>query len=763
MKKKLIVLILLVALVSSVFLTGCTLIKVDQERKANETMATVNLEYDGQTLSLSVSRNELISYVNYIINLYSQYGMQYDAKALVEQGLDALINQKYLILQGMVYLMSLDNRKDVLYMNTDDYKRIYGSKITPEGVLTIAERYTSIATTNATFISNIETYIEDYDTEQRELLASNARERLAALYADGYSVKENSTAVCKLDGEDFSEGLYQDSFIYKASSSDSTDTAAAVEVDYKQVYLKIVLIKSGAEEETVYLPVSSTSVTTEVDEDADFISNYVTPKICKVTYDEPVKAESEDEEDSYTTHTAEAPFTLVTPRTAYSEAAEEDERDDATVLNEGDVKFRYNSFAGELSEELQKLADDGQIFRHTLTSYASDAEKDAYRQFREAKKNLLINFDASNTDDPYNTLGYYYLSGFESAVLTAVQHELKRAALTEKPVTDAQIEEQYNILVRKQSEEYEVLDNMAQIKKFAETIGTDLTSAYYVPIDALKAESFEYDGKTYHYAVENDDGTVTVNMFYIAHILFKWTDELKAEMERYTLDRDEDEVKEIKTTFIDYLKTNKSKLEYATAEEEGDTLEDAFFVNEDGTIAEFSVSDVITELAAAMVESEEPFEVFKEYMTYFNDDGGTMNSKLGYFIAPGDIEHSYDGDDFPNMAKDLYLKLLDEGKNPNEAGALADWAFTSYGLHIETISFAPFYRINLTENNGLGVNFALDLEGTVHSDTIRDTLENNVASKEYSAWSSAYTSEKALENAVKNNKKMKSLLKDLGL
>lgn len=165
MKKKLIVLILLVALVSSVFLTGCTLIKVDQERKANETMATVNLEYDGQTLSLSVSRNELISYVNYIINLYSQYGMQYDAKALVEQGLDALINQKYLILQGMVYLMSLDNRKDVLYMNTDDYKRIYGSKITPEGVLTIAERYTSIATTNATFISNIETYIEDYDTE----------------------------------------------------------------------------------------------------------------------------------------------------------------------------------------------------------------------------------------------------------------------------------------------------------------------------------------------------------------------------------------------------------------------------------------------------------------------------------------------------------------------------------------------------------------------------------------------------------------------
>lgn len=767
MKKKIVALVLLVALLCVSMLTGCTFIKVNEERKANEVMATVSMDYDGQNLSLTVTRNELISYVNYIINLYSQYGMSYDAKSLVEQGLDALISQKYNVLNGMVYLLSLDNRKEVLYKDTAEYKSIYGTRLTPEGVLTIAERYSAIASTNESFVESIDTYVEEYETEQRELLVSSAREELAALYAEGYSVKEEGVAIYHLDGEEYVAGLYQDSFIYDASltSTDSStgETTTQPETDYKQIYLKIDLTK-GSEERTVYLPISSTAVTTEVDEEAEFVSNYITAKICKVTYDEPVK--DEDGEDTYKTHTAEASFTLVTPRTAYSEKEEEDTRDDATILNEGDVKYRYASFSGELSEELQKIADEGQIFKHTYTTYTSDAEKDAYRQFREEKKNMYIGFDATVTDDPYNTLGYYYLSAFESAVLSAVQHELKRAALTESPVTDAQIEEQYNILVNKQKEEYDILSAEEQVKKFAETIGTDLTSAYYVPIDALLSESFEYNGSTYNYATENADGSVTINMFYISHILFKWDENLNALMandDRLHDQSDEDLIKEIKTEYLNYLKTNKSKLDFATAEEEGTTLADAFFVNEDGTIAEFSVLDVVAELKEAMAASENPFEVFKEYMTYFNDDSGSMTSSTGYFVAMGDIEHSYDGDDFPNMAIDLYLKLLADGVNPNNSSYVSEYAFTSYGMHIETISFAPFYRINLTDNNGLGVNFALDLDGTVFADSIKDALETNVANKVYSEWTAKYSSEDALNHAVKNEKKLKSLLKDLGL
>lgn len=762
MNKKLIVFILVFALIASVFLTGCTFIKVNDERKATDVLATVSLEYEGQTMTLDVSRNELISYVNYIIQLYSAYGLSYDVSTIVEQGLDSLINQKYLILQGMTYLMSLDHRQGAMYMNTDEYKALYGDVITAEGVLTIAERYASIASTNESFITSIETYISEYETEQRELAASTARERLAALYSDGYSVKEDGTAVYHLDGDEYVEGLYQTSFIY--------DSSVTVEVDYTYVYLQITLEKSNADDEVVYLPVSSTAVTTAEDEDADFVSNYITAKICSVTYDEPVV--DDDGEESYKTHTAEAEFTLVTPRTAYTEAEEEDDRDEATLLTEGSVKYRYSDFSGELTEEMAQIVADGQIFEHTLETYASDAEKEAYRQFREAKKALLIGFDSSVTDDAYNTLGYYYLSGFESAVLTAVQHELKRAALTENPVSDEDIAAEYEILVNKQREEYEILSAQEQVEKFASTIGTDLTSCYYIPIDALLSESFTYEyvdenGNTQTfestYAIDNGDGTYTINMFYIAHILFKWTDDLTDEMSRYLTDRSDEETKEIKTQFLEYLKTNKSKLEYATADEQGTTLEDAFFVNEDGTIAEFSVLEVLAELNAAMADSDDPLALFQEYMTYFNDDSGTMSSALGYFIALGDISHSYDGDDFPNMAKNLYISLLESGVNPNGAKAISAYAFTSYGLHIEYISFAPFYGITLQEGNTLGTEFALDLEGSTFAETIKDALESRVESDAYSNWSANYSSDDALEHTEKYTKKINTLLSDLGL
>ncbi len=749
MKKKLIVLTLVAVLALSTVLTGCTFFKLNKERQANGIMATVSDEYNGQTIELTVSRNELISYVSYIINLYSQYGMSYDAESLVNQGLDALINQKYMVIQGMKYLMSLEHRKAVAYYNTEEYRKEFGDKLTPEGVLTLAERYSTIASTNESFESDIKEVVETKNDEWREREVSNARERLAFLYSQNYSVKENGTAVYHKVGDEFKEGLYQTAFIYDAEKT--------VETDYKSIYLKIDLSKSGAEDESVYLPVSESAVTTEVDSEADFISNYVTTKICSVTYDEPTK--DEDGNDATETHTAKATFTLVTPRTTYVGTTEEDARDDATLLKEGSIKFRYNDFTN-LTEELQEIVDKGAIFEHTKEVYASDAEKDAYRQFRENQKSLLIGFNPDN-DDYYNSLGYYYTSAFESAVLSAVQHELKYAALTEKPITDKDIEAQYKILVEKQKEEYSVLDQKAQVEKFADTIKTDLSSAYYVPIDALLNQEFEYNGETYTYATEKD-GKYTINMFYIAHILFKWEEELKSDMEKYIKDRGDEEVKEIKSNFIQYLKTNKSVLAYATADEKGDKLEDAFFVNEDGTIAKFAVRDVIAELKDALQASDEPLEVFKDYMTYFNDDSGSMNSDLGYFVAMGDIAHSYDGDDFPNMAKNLYLELLKNG-NPNNAKEISADAFTSYGLHIEYISFAPFYDIELTPEGGLGIDFALDLKGTVFGTSIKTSLENNVNSNEYSAWSGNYDSDVALEHATKDGKKVSQLLKDLGI
>lgn len=776
-KQRIFLLVLTVVIVCSLLLTSCTFARINTERQANEVLATVSLDYEGETLTLNVTRNELLSYVNYLINLYSQYQMQYDVKDLLTGGLDGLINQKYLVLQGMVYLMSISDRQDVIYYKTDEYKAIYGSKLVPEGVLTLAERYKTIADTNATFTTSIEEYITSYENEQREIQLSAAKEKLSAYYKEGYSVDD--VAIYKYDSnsKEYSEGLYKDSFIYVAPKDKDT---AVVETDYKNVYLKILLKKSGSADSFVIYPVASASVTTaekdltkmttaelkEYKQSAAYLSNYISLKTVTVKYDEPVKATVAGEEDSYKTHTATADFTLVTPRTAYAEAEKVDTRDEATIAKEGDVAFRYSVLSA--NDDAQKeIINNGQIFKHTLSTYASDAEKDAYRQFREAKKEQLIGFNPNDTANPYNSLGYYYNSSFESAVLEAVKHELSRKAFTDAPITDAQIQNEYNNLVNKQKEEYLVLTKKKQVEKFAETIKTDLTTCYYVPIDALLTTEYKYNDATYTYATSGIEGKVTINMFYIAHILFKWTTDLSDSFKIMIEDCTDEQVKAIKTSFVEYLKTNKSKIAYATEGviEGVSDLESAFEKEEaTGDIKTFLVKTIIAQLKADLTTSTDPLDTFKQYMSLYNDDNGSMTNKLGYIIAMGDIAHSYDGDDFPNMAKDLYVKLLAASTNPNGAKEISEYAFTSYGLHIEYISFAPFYNIVLTANNGLGINFALDLDGNTFHKTIKTTLADKVKTNVYSNWADQYgTEEIKASHSQTNEKKVKKLIKDLNL
>ena len=775
-RQRIFLLALTIIIVCSLLLTSCTFVQVNEERQANEVLATVSLEYEGQTLSLNVTRNELLSYVNYLINLYSQYQMQYDVKDLLTGGLDGLISQKYSVLEGMVYLISLDNRKDVMYLNTDEYKAIYGNSIVPEGVLTIAERYKSISETNNTFIESIDGYITSYEEEQREILLSSAKEKLNAYYQDGYTVDGVEIYNYSAEDETYEAGLYQDSFIYVAPSDNSTET---VETDYKQIYLQITLNKSGADDMTVYFPVNSTAVTTAEKDlttmttaeliayksSAAYKSNSVSLKTVSVNYDEPVKEEGA-EDYTYKSHTAKADFTLVTPRTAYTEAEEEDTRNEQTIFTEGDVPFRYTELSAN-DEAQKKIIQDGQIFKHTLVTYSSDAEKDAYRQFRESKKEQLIGFDAADTSDPYNGLSYYYNSSFESAILAAVKHEITKTSLSENPITEAQIQKEYDNFVAKQKEEYQILTKQKQVEKFAEIIKTDLTKCYYVPIDALLTSEFEYDGTKYTYATAGSESKVTINMFYIAHILFKWTTDLSDSFKTLIEDRTDEEVKQIKTNFVQYLTTNKSKIAY---ESEGvidgvSALEAAFEVEEaNGDIKEYLANTIIAQLTADLNTSEDPLATFKDYMSLYNDDGGSMRNALGYFVAMGDIAHSYDGDDFPNMAKDLYLSLLANSENPNSAKSISNYAFTSYGMHIEYISFAPFYDIVLTNKNALGLNFELDLDGNTFYETIKASLEETLETNVYSEWTGQFDNDDIKNNhSTKNEKKLKQLIKDLNL
>jgi len=106
-KTKLVVLLLLLALVTGILFTGCTFVKENEERVANSVLSTISYEYKGneyfpkQTLQLTITRSELMSYINYVIYLYSNYNMQYDPVDVFESSLDSLESQKYQILQAI--------------------------------------------------------------------------------------------------------------------------------------------------------------------------------------------------------------------------------------------------------------------------------------------------------------------------------------------------------------------------------------------------------------------------------------------------------------------------------------------------------------------------------------------------------------------------------------------------------------------------------------------------------------------------------------
>ncbi len=798
-KTKLVVLLLLLALVTGILFTGCTFVKENEERVANSVLSTISYEYKGneyfpkQTLQLTITRSELMSYINYVIYLYSNYNMQYDPVDVFESSLDSLESQKYQILQAMEYLMdnATKERRQAMYYFTPEYKAVHGDKITAEGLLTIAERYSYIATTNESFISSIEQYVEDYNKETRELSITAVKEDIAAHYAAGFKIAEEDGVIFAKLNDD---GEYQDGFYLSEVSADTEP-----QVDYKKVFFKLTMVKDGEEDFIAYLPVGEDSFATEEDEENKSSNPHITNKLIKSVYEEPyITTEEETDEKgkkttkevtAYKSHAVEASYKVINPRTSFSPADQENEEEDdesQEILN----LYRYFTAFDNDDADQKEFVEKGQLF-DIAPQGLDDATRDAYRRFREEKKNALIGF--TQEKDPYNGLGHYYKSSFESAILDVLKHELKQEALRKDPIDDAKLQSQYAILAKKQKEEYDILSYKEQIDKFAKDINSDLSSCFYIPLEAMLNTTYTYtdsDGneQTRTYATLNEDNTYTIDMFYITHVLFKFDDAIKTIIDRFvTKDlKDEDDIKAEKLRLIldvGLLNTNKSNENYN--EESGDSLQEAYYVvldtdgnpklfDEDGnalTLEEQFLEEKVKTVYASLENDlaqadtyQEKLDVFKEYMTWYNDDGGSMKSKLGYFVAMGDIEHSYDGNDFPNAAKELYIDYIEDGKF--DGGKPIRNAFTSYGLHIVMISFMPFNNVDLVDLEdgvwALGIDAKLDLEDASFRDDIESAVEEAVSSKAYSKWSSS-TNKEAKENTVRAEKKINKLAKDLGI
>lgn len=828
-KNKLIVLLISILLVCSITLSACSLVTTNEERQANRVMASVTVdlakEFDGikdvmgdkwnYVVTLDVTRRELITSVNYTLNymasLYQQLGStyNYDVETVMESGLKNLVAQNYRVIRAMgdLLLKSKETgRYDSLYCLTDEYKEKYGNKLVPEGVLTVAERYSAIKSINEQFESRLESYTEDTEDGERDNEKSEANLQLAKHYNDGYFVKSISIAHKDAEGK-FADGLYSDVIVDDANEE-------TPDIDYKRVYVKMTLSASEKDDVYVYVPVEEGGVTVEEDEEAVSKGKYFTAKKVKITHSGRKYAKVTEENDKgYEVETftsKEIPYSLVSPRSAYT-AVTEEEKSISDELRYATIEQWKNE--STYTDEMKEIKSD--IF-NVNPEYKTKEEKDAYRQLRNYFNSSNIGFSETKPTDEksdnyfnyvyYNGLKYYYDSQFSSELLSAKEYELTESL----SVAESEIVDEYKGLVEKDKANYEDLSYNEQVKKFFETIKSDLSTAYYVPMEALTNVSYEVkptdkkyeslfvvdgsgnvtdyneryvtlesDGKyTMKYAYKNDDGTYTINMIYVAHILLSldWVPNLSESYKNAVADMSDEEKLQIVELFAKAsLKLRPQKTEYLEKYDERKdagyeyTIDDIFGEEKEYTDVVEEIEETFAEVYGNSGKSYvELLNKFIEMMETYNDDSGKLSGS-GYLVSAGDMANGWYAD-FTDTALKIYFNLLNQGKPATGYGEVNDIdindlimnAYSDYGVHKMMVSFTPLYHVSIDEeNNGIGLDTVLKLDGTTWRETLRKNLTETNNETVYTAWEESFSEKEIQEHTTKNEKNYKALVKEI--
>lgn len=893
MKKKVvfIALLVLVAMVSSLVFSSCTLVKLNEERQANRVMANVSYEVKvdnaeakkmlndiGITdygMSIDINRRELISSTNYTINRMANayaslnYTYNYDYETVMGDTLDSLIDSKYYVMKAVEYLLnnSSTERLQAMYMfcRPDEYKAVYGNKLSAEGVLTIAEWYSAVGSINDTLQQMLDGYVEDEEDDLRNDRISAADNKISEYYEKGYfvtgvhvlkeedvdgdekkeaykNVADQGIVVYTDNGERFVSGLYGDNFVLtgKVDSDDSaTDAPAASELDHKQIYVGIELtLKKEGGNDVVYVPrpASESTLTISRKTDAEFVGKYVRTRGLSVSYTGRVY---EDNDDGYTTqvfNSDEVEYKVAFPRNALEEKAEE-----VNYLDEESVRYASKTtwldFLSIFDKEKKELNKDSEKYTAAteevkkvydgladlyaepfVTTYEGDDKniKDGYRQLRNTLSSANIGYTETEPAKDsaeyalyknYSGLYVYYNEQFMSVVLDAVKHEVGLAV----SVADDTVAEAYEAKVRQDKVKYDTLGYADQLDKFFSDT-TDIAEVYYVPMNALKTQ-YEIDPKDKSYAplfngdgtlktgmdkyvekkndkyymsyiYENEDGTYTINAFFVGAMLFSFGNDEKindnvvvssnvlTDIAGYKAKdlKEEDKVALLKQLAY-YLKTAEQITEEGALQEDVKTL-DELFKTEDGKLVLTGIQKVMNDIKteAAGKTHEEILEIFKNAMAKYNDDSGKL-SDPGYLITSGNVKDSWAMADFAQGARAIYYGLLAAGEDPNKTD-MSDLMFgegmTYYGLHYMMVTLAPYYHVSLIKVNvdgeecyALAPNTVLNLAGDTQAATIRESLKTAEINANYTKWQVSFTDETIANATTKYDKNYEKLVKDI--
>lgn len=739
---KLIAVLIIVAVPLMSFI-GCTFIKENKDRVANQELITVKNPDNG--ITLTITRNEITDYFNnYAYMLVNYYG--YSVEQAMDFTIESKIKNKYLITCAMDYLTKeVAARKTVLKGN--------GAKVNPVDVLTLAEYAVAVYSVNESVMSMLKTYADE--NYQRKL--TSAVSNIDKMDIDRIEFAPSTLAYLK-----------DEYYLNQAIDTDMVKFVVYYDDETKNV------------NQTEYI-VPTSMYTTAFDS-----STAGTDLKLEISLDE--KIYEEDGTVTYETLSLTHTYAVIEPRATKTEPTPAADPD---TLEIGDITVNRYATLAELQEAGADYGFRGNV---SLSEISTDTVAhgiiyDIGALYTAAKAD--VNFDADVLDglrqlseslaSSYKTMDYIYAAGYESAVTSALQSEVQKGASRTEEEWDAAVLAEYQQLYANSKRTYD------------ETAADDVQSAFATAIKS------GLDAYYYHPQIED-----LSDYIYVYQILFNFSEDQKALLTE--AGSNEDLKQEYMKFLTNSITTKQSNPKYDSAyacekhalgktdasckwEEEKDPDDEhlcpsiAYVTDADGKIKEYAFWDVYDALSLALQgvmggtdpaglntaeKQKEAFDIFEDYMYRYNDDAGIMNSASGYLITPeGTDDPNGFYESFVDLAREVFAANGSVGNafvEDGNGGYKLGYAFTDYGVHIIMTASRPFETtgasaLPLVTNAEDLKNMKINLAGDTVYSVIKAKLESDSKTQYYNTFTNNIIDADLHDDAEKVTKNEKQIKK----
>ena len=473
---------------SATLLAGCNFITKNNWREANQIIATVRA--DGVTLT--VTQNEFTDYVSQNAgSLVQNYGLE--TKEVLEILLENKLQSKYLIIKSMTALRGANP----LFVFSDRASAGLvggaGSFNTPQSVLTWAEYYSAIKTINDQIEESAKGYEKEVNDEKTRKVIRDA----------------DKTNLEKIE-------IVENGALRKEYNKDEK-----IDIDRIRILLTYDLKAGESKAQTLELPITENMITTAFDSSSEG------KKTLEITLDEQVYT---DGVMTLEPLVASWDYEVMAPRTTKTknEMIWKDELENRYM-----TKTAYEAFLQTKPDyKAQDYAIlDLNVLMENAKSAGNPARADAYRRLLANLTNL------------YRDMDYFYKSAFESAVMKAIQFELKREAIglevkdgnvpgtfLEGPTNPnapvelfkQKIDTEYEFFLRRERDKANVASKVPKdvTDAFNTAISSNIDALYYVPAGVKNVGEFVYVNQILvkfteeqkAYFTDYGSGTVASNM-----------------------------------------------------------------------------------------------------------------------------------------------------------------------------------------------------------------------------------------------------------